>query len=150
MYSSISKYLSVKHSENGAKMVTSTWLPQIASWASLKKRSMFLIAVPYKVLTLSLIGLDWVMNSSLNNYHGWEDAVLWLTQLESCAHSCSKNGRQEATDTRHWTRKCRQFSTFVLLSEEGRLGNQPDIIYTNGWYQIECGLFQEYIGKDEK
>lgn len=56
------------------------WLPlhgfQIASLAPLKERSMFLIVVPYKVLTLSLTGLDWVMNSSLNNYYGWEDAVL--------------------------------------------------------------------------
>lgn len=49
---------------------------QIASLAPLKERSMFLIVVPYKVLTRSLTGLDWVMNSSLNNDYGWEDAVL--------------------------------------------------------------------------
>lgn len=67
LYSFISKCLPVKNSANGAKIVTPTDF-QIASLAPLKERSIFLIVVPYEVLILSLIGLDWVMNSSLNNY----------------------------------------------------------------------------------
>lgn len=64
------------------------WSPtpgfQLASLAPLRG-SMFLTVIPYKVLTLSLIGLDWVMHSSLNNYYGQEDALLWLAQPEPCA-----------------------------------------------------------------